>query len=83
MTPDRYTFSPRTPDRERLPWITADVLETSPPRIQLTDQLGTVRIWPGDLLTRAHPEPIGNHILCRVGGFLVLTDLHDLTPATA
>lgn len=80
----RYFFSPRSRERETLPMIGPSVIERGPPiRIEIKDQIGALRLFPGDQLTRVGAEQIGNHILCLYGAHrkLLLVDLHDLTPA--
>lgn len=84
MKGDRYFFTPRSRERETLPMIGPSVIERGHPlRVELSDQIGALRLFPGDQLTRAHHEQIGHHILCLYGARrkLLLVDLHDLTPA--
>ncbi len=80
----RYFFSPRSRERETLPMIGPSVIERDGPlRIEVADQIGALRLFPGDQLTSAHHQLLGNHILCLYGAQrkLLLVDLHDLTPA--
>lgn len=74
-----YRFTPQTRDRETLPVLSADVITRD---ILFSDQIGTLRVIPGDRLKLRAVRDDGIHCLCshsQIPALLVLTDLNSLS----
>lgn len=83
MSPNVYTFRPRSRERERLTLVSPAALDLDLSTEPLPASLcaGGLRVLPGDLLTEARVVDHA-HLLCWLDGkrHLLLVDRLDLTP---
>ena len=74
---ETLSFAPRCNQRMVCPIISPDVLTSGV--INLSDQTGAIKLWPGERLQRQ--AQIGNALLCTWGSKLLLILPEDTTPS--